>query len=130
MAFRNRAGAGIVAYCVVVWSPDRAGGDMPYEIAELVAILVMVFMLGTFVLLFPLSRRLGKVMEEWIQLRHDSSPDRERLERIEEGLRLLHGEVESLDQRMHLMGDRQDFIESLSEARRSDSLAPGPDARD
>jgi hypothetical protein len=103
---------------------------MPYEIAELVAILVMVFMLGTFVLLFPLSRRLGKVMEEWIQLRHDSSPDRERLERIEEGLRLLHGEVESLDQRMHLMGDRQDFIESLSEARRSDSLAPGPDARD
>jgi hypothetical protein len=103
---------------------------MPYAIAELIAILVMVFMLGTFVLLFPLSRRLGRVMEEWIQLRHDSSPDRERLERVEEGLRLLHGEVESLDRRMQLMGDRQDFIESLSEARRSDSLAPGPDARD
>ena len=102
---------------------------MPYAIAELIAILVMVFMLGTFVLLFPLSRRLGRVMEEWIQLRHDSSPDRERLERIEEGLRLLHGEVESLDQRMQLMGDRQDFIESLSEARRSDSLASGPDGR-
>jgi hypothetical protein len=103
---------------------------MPYAIAELIAILVMVFMLGTFVLLFPLSRRLGKVMEEWIQLRQDSSPDRERLERIEAGLRLLHGEVESLDRRMQLMGDRQDFIESLSEARRSDSLTPGPDARD
>jgi hypothetical protein len=103
---------------------------MPYAIAELIAILVMVFMLGTFVLLFPLSRRLGRVMEEWIQLRHDSSPDRERLERVEEGLRLLHGEVESLDRRMQLMGDRQDFVESLSEARRSDSLAPGPDARD
>jgi TolA-binding protein len=102
---------------------------MPYAIAELIAILVMVFMLGTFVLLFPLSRRLGRVMEEWIQLRHDSSPDRERLERIEEGLRLLHGEVESLDQRMQLMGDRQDFVESLSEARRSDSLASGPDGQ-
>ena len=128
MACRNRAGTVNVAYCVVAWSPDCAGGEVPYEIAELVAILVMVFMLGSFVLLFPLSRRLGKVMEEWIQLRHDSSPEREHLERLEDGLRLLHGEVESLHQRMQLMGDRQDFIESLNEARRSDSLAPGGDS--
>lgn len=98
---------------------------MPYEIAELLAILVMVFMLGTFVLLFPLSRRLGRVMEEWIQLRHDSSPDRERLERIEAGLRLMHGEVEAMEQRMQLMGERQDFLESLTESGRSGTLAPG-----
>lgn len=98
---------------------------MPYAIAELIAILVMVFMLGSFILLFPLSRRLGKVMEEWIQLRHESSPDRERLERIEDGLRLLHQEVESLDQRVHLVGERQDFLESLAEARKIDALADG-----
>ena len=98
---------------------------MPYAIAELIAILVMVFMLGTFVLLFPLSRRLGRVMEEWIQLRHEASPDRERLERIEAGLRELSGEVESMEQRMQLMGDRQDFLESLAEARRTESLGPG-----
>lgn len=103
---------------------------MPYAIAELIAILVMVFMLGTFVLLFPLSRRLGRVMEEWIQLRHEASPDRDRLGRIEDGLRKLHGEVESLEQRMQLMGDRQDFMESLSEARRTELLASEPDARD
>ena len=47
---------------------------MPTDIAEMIAALLMVFLIGTFVLLFPLSRRLGKVMEEWIQLRHDSSP--------------------------------------------------------
>lgn len=98
---------------------------MPYAIAELIAILVMVFMLGTFVLLFPLSRRLGRVMEEWIQLRHEGSPDRERLERIEAGLRQLHGEVESMEQRMQLMGDRQDFLESLAESRRGGALGPG-----
>jgi hypothetical protein len=103
---------------------------MPYAIAELIAILVMVFMLGTFVLLFPVSRRLGKVVEEWIQLRRESSPDRAREQRIEDALRLLHGEVESLDQRLQLMGERQDFIESLSEARRNESLAPGTDAED
>jgi hypothetical protein len=90
----------------------------------------MVFLIGTFVLLFPLSRRLGKVMEEWIQLRHDSSPDRDRLERIEDGLRLLHGEVESMDQRMSLIGERQDFLESLTEPRKKNSLSAGPGDED
>ena len=65
---------------------------MPTDIAEMIAALLMVFLIGTFILLFPLSRRLGKVMEEWIQLRHDSSPDRGRLERIEDGLRLIRSE--------------------------------------
>ena len=98
---------------------------MPTDIAELITALLMVFLIGTFVLLFPLSRRLGKVMEEWIQLRHDSSPDRARLERIEVGLRLLHGEVESLDQRMQLVGERQDFLESLTGPRVKSSLPGG-----
>jgi len=99
---------------------------MPTDIAEMIAALLMVFLIGTFVLLFPLSRRLGKVMEEWIQLRHDSSPDRGRLERIEDGLRLIHGEVESLDQRMQLVAERQDFLESLTEPRKKDALSTGP----
>ena len=30
---------------------------MPYEIAELLAILTMVFLVGTFILLFPIARR-------------------------------------------------------------------------
>ena len=99
---------------------------MPVEIAELIFALLMVFLIGTFVLLFPLSRRLGKVMEEWIQLRQDSSPDRAQLVRIEDGLRLLHGEVESLDQRMSLIGERQDFLESLTEPRKRDALSTAP----
>ena len=99
---------------------------MPVEIAELIFALLMVFLIGTFVLMFPLSRRLGKVMEEWIQLRHDSSPDRAQLVRIEDGLRLLHREFESLDQRMSLIGERQDFLESLTEPRKRDALSTGP----
>ncbi len=102
---------------------------MPYEIAELVAILLMVFMIGTFILLFPLSRRLGKVMEEWLQLRQDSSPDRDRLARIEDGIRLLHQQSESLEQRVSLIGERQDFLESLTEPRARDALSSGRDDR-
>jgi len=35
---------------------------MPTDGAEMITALLMVFMMGTFILLFPLSRRLGKVM--------------------------------------------------------------------
>lgn len=103
---------------------------MPYEIAELITILLMVFMIGSFILLFPLSRRLGKVMEEWLQLRQDSSPDRDRLERIEDGIRLLHQQSDSLEQRVSLIGERQDFLESLTESRVRDALpASRPEER-
>jgi len=90
---------------------------MPYAIAELIAILLTVFMIGSFILLFPLTRRLGRVMEEWVQLRRESSPDRELLGRIETSLTALRAEVESLDARMDLIGERQEFLESLAESR-------------
>ena len=54
---------------------------MPYAIAELLAILTMVFLIGTFILLFPISRRLGKAIEEWIRIRHESTPERDLLAR-------------------------------------------------
>ncbi|MFO7586904.1 MAG: hypothetical protein R6X22_02435 [Gemmatimonadota bacterium] len=75
---------------------------MPYAIAELVAILLTTLMAGTSILLFPLSRRLGRVMEERIQLRRESSPERDLLDRITAQLRELRGEVESLDSRVDL----------------------------
>lgn len=100
---------------------------MPYAIAELIAILLTVFMIGSFILLFPLTRRLGRVMEEWVQLRRESSPDRELLGRIEASLTALRTEVESLDARVDLIGERQEFLESLAESRGRDGL-PRPEA--
>ncbi len=99
---------------------------MPYAIAELITILVTIFMIGTFVLLFPLSRRLGRVMEEWIQVRRESSPDRDLLERLVTEVRALRGDVESMDARLDLLGDRQEFLESLADARVRESLPGRP----
>ncbi len=95
---------------------------MPYAIAELIAILLTVFMIGSFILLFPLTRRLGRVMEEWVQVRREASPDRELLGRIEASLTALRAEVESLDARMDLIGERQEFLESLAESRGGGAL--------
>lgn len=103
---------------------------MPYEIAELIAILLQAFMIGVFILLFPLARRLGRVMEEWVQIRREASPDRDLLSRIEASLAALRAEVESLDARVDLIGERQEFLESLADSRARERLpGPGPEQR-
>ena len=56
---------------------------MPIAIAEMIAMVTMVFLIGSFILLFPISRRLGKALEEWVKIRHETSPDRDALARIE-----------------------------------------------
>jgi len=90
---------------------------MPIAIAELVAAVTMVFLIGTFILLFPITRRLGKALEEWVKIRHETSPDRDALGRIEGSLFEIRQHIESLDQRVDLIADRQDFTERLIEAK-------------
>lgn len=100
---------------------------MPYEIAELLAILTMVFLIGTFILLFPISRRLGKAVEEWVKIRHESSPERELLARIEVELLEIRNQVDGMDQRMDFLVERQEFTESLIDQKRRTALPPDAD---
>jgi hypothetical protein len=69
------------------------------EVLEMFAAIMMTLMIGAIILLFPLSRRLGRVLEEWIKLRHESSPDRDRLERLELGVLEIRQLVEGIDHR-------------------------------
>jgi hypothetical protein len=101
---------------------------MPYEIAELLAILTMVFLIGTFILLFPISRRLGKALEEWVQIRHERSPERDLLARIEVELVEIRNQVDQMDQRMDFLAERQEFTESLIDQKRRTALPPDADA--
>ncbi len=97
---------------------------MPQAIAEMIGPVVIIFLLGTFILLLPLSRRLGRVLEEWIKLRQDTSPDRDTLARLENDVREVRRFVEGVDQRVGLLAERQDFMESLVEAKKTASLPP------
>ncbi|MCZ6477548.1 MAG: hypothetical protein O6851_04455, partial [Gemmatimonadetes bacterium] len=98
--------------------------SMPQAIAEIIGPVLVVFLIGTFILLFPLSRRLGRVLEEWIKLRQETSPDRDTLARLENEVRELRQSVEAGDQRMGLLAERQDFMESLVEATKTAALPP------
>jgi chorismate mutase len=97
---------------------------MTQAIAEMIGPVLAVFLIGTFILLFPLSRRLGRVLEEWIKLRQETSPDRDTLARLESEVRELRQSVEGGDQRMGLLAERQDFMESLVEAKKTAALPP------
>ncbi len=97
---------------------------MTEAIAELIGAVVIILVIGTFILLFPLSRRLGRVLEEWIKLRQETSPDRDTLARLESEVREVRQFVEGVDQRMGLLAERQDFMESLIEAKKTAALPP------
>lgn len=92
------------------------------EVIEMLAAVMMTVLIGAIILLFPLSRRLGRVLEEWIKLRHESSPDRDRLERLELGVLEIRQLVEGIDRRLALTAERQDFMESLIESKKVASL--------
>jgi hypothetical protein len=97
---------------------------MPYEIAELLAILAMFFLVGTFILLFPISRRLGKAIEEWLRIRRDETPERDLLARIEVEILEVRNQVEGFDKRLNFLADRQEFTESLIDQKRRMALPP------
>ena len=100
---------------------------MPYAIAELLAILAMFFLVGTFILLFPISRRIGKAIEEWVKIRHESTPERDLLARIQVELVEIRNQFDGLDQRVDFLADRQEFTESLIDQKRRTALPPDLD---
>ena len=93
-------------------------------IAAIIGPALFLLLTATVILLFPLSRRLGRVLEEWIKLRQETSPDRDTLARLVSEVRELRQSVEGGDQRMGLLAERQDFMESLVEAKKTAALPP------
>lgn len=98
---------------------------MPPEVLEMIGPVLVLFLIGCFVLLFPISRRLGGVMEEWMKLKRETSPDRDKLAGLEQTVYETRRLVESVDQRVAILSERQDFMESLIESRKPEELPAG-----
>jgi hypothetical protein len=98
---------------------------MSLEIVEMIYTLVMLLVVGTFVVTFPITRRLGRLTEEWIAARRESVPERQSLARIESTVENIGRRLEALEQRTEFVGERQEFVESLLEQQRRTPLLPG-----
>lgn len=99
---------------------------MPETIAVLIFVFATVTVIGLFLVSIPVTRRLGRVLEEWMIMRREGAPDRAVLDGVTEELRSLGRHVGALDDRMQILADRQDFTESLVESRVSEPRALPP----
>jgi hypothetical protein len=84
----------------------------PMGIAGMIFTLVLAGMVGGFILLRPLSKQLGLLLES--KLQQNRTPDRQALEKIEslsENVRSLEAEVKHLSDRLEfnekLLGNRE-----------------------
>ena len=90
-------------------------------LVQMIFVLVLSFMVGAVVLLFPLAKRMGALAEEWLRIR--------KMEAEEGGGRLLTGEIQALDRavasidsRLDGIVEKQEFVESLIESDKQTSL--------
>ncbi|MFQ5530334.1 MAG: hypothetical protein ACE5FP_08295 [Gemmatimonadota bacterium] len=98
---------------------------MLIDYAEMIFALLTLILVGTFILAYPITKRLGRVMEEWIAIRRGGAPERETLAGIETTVDAVGRRLDSIEQRLDLVGERQEFMEALVEQRRRAELPPG-----
>lgn len=94
----------------------------PVILMGMIFSLIVLLLLGGFFLLFPLSRRLGLLLEQWIR-------DKKRENPLSPGeLERLARAVTALDERVEGMDRRQQFLEQLIDAKGLPSAEGGETA--
>lgn len=90
-------------------------------VAGMIFALLCLLIIGGFILMFPLTRRLGALMEQRLEDRKEGrGPGVEPAE-----LRELRAALRSLESDVARLGERQQFLEGLLEkGGRSKELAP------
>jgi len=90
----------------------------PNAIAGMAFTLILAAMVGGFVLLFPVSRRLGKFLENKLEDKKGTPalPPAE--------FKALQETVKSLESQLHRVGERQEFLEKLLSSKQSAALPP------
>jgi hypothetical protein len=94
------------------------------EVAPMVVGVVMFLTIGAVLILRPISKRVGELLEIYAKEKDSGAPAEMR--RVRELL-------ESVDARLRLVEERQDFTDKLLEAhstRERERLAPGPERRE
>jgi hypothetical protein len=86
----------------------------PGLIVVMAFFLIAIILTGTFVLLIPLSRQLAKFLEFRMAQKSQQLPPE-----IADELVRLRASVESLDEKVRSVADRQEFMEKLLEPVKS-----------
>lgn len=96
---------------------------MDTALAGMILTLLLTIIIGGFILLFPLSRRLAALLEQRVRDRAESASDAERLEPLREALHALQADLERLTERQEFM---ERVLEERSQREALPSSAPAP----
>jgi hypothetical protein len=88
----------------------------PMAVAGMIFVLVLCAMVGGFILLIPLSRRLGRMVDLWLQERRGIEPSGEIAE--------LRRTIQALEAEVSALSERQQFTDQLLQSRRPERLEP------
>ena len=93
----------------------------PEVLAGMLFIVVILAMIGGFILLLPITRRLGAILEQRLNEKSIQGSSGAQLQQLQATVRQLQTEVERL-------AERQDFPEALLQEQRPRRL-PGEEKR-
>jgi len=90
---------------------------MDVAIAEIIAIVAIVTIVGVLLVSIPITRRLGRALEEWIRIKSEGAAGQTQIDQLGEQVRSLSRHIETIENRMEFLAERQEFTESLVDGR-------------
>jgi hypothetical protein len=90
---------------------------MDTAIAEIIALVLIVTIVGVLLVSIPITRRLGRALEEWIRIRSEGAVGQVQIDQLSEQVRALSRHIETIEGRMEFLSERQEFTESLVDSR-------------
>jgi hypothetical protein len=89
----------------------------PNALAGMAFTLILTALVGGFILLYPISRRLGQLLESKLQNKNGPELTPDQVETLQDALSSLQGDVRRLT-------ERQDFLEKLLSPDKRAALPP------
>jgi ribosomal 50S subunit-associated protein YjgA (DUF615 family) len=90
---------------------------MDTALAEIIAMVLIVTIVGVLLVSIPITRRLGRALEEWIRIRSEGAAGQVQIDQLSEQVRALSRHIETIEGRMEFLSERQEFTESLVDSR-------------
>lgn len=90
-------------------------GIEPIVLVGMAFSLIVLLMIGGFVAVIPLFRRLAKAIDVWLDQRKVLGPELRELEAVRSDLEELGARIEATESRLELVAERQEFVEKLLE---------------
>ena len=91
-------------------------------ILGMVLSLLMVLSIGGFILLFPVTKRLGGALDQWIRIKRGEGMSEHEVARFRADVEAFAQMLENVNVRLEQVEEQQRFVETLIEKKESAAL--------